>query len=288
MIEDRDYMRQPEYRDPMFSGFRWSWTMVLIAVNLLVFVLMEIEAAYNPEGLVKMYQYCALSNEGLGHGYIWQFISFQFLHAGPMHFFGNMLGLFFLGRIVEHMIGGRRFILLYLMCGIFGGVLQALLGLMFPSVFGLEVVGASAGVFGLLAAWAALEPEGQMLVFFILPVKTKHLAWFSAVVAAFYILVPAERGIAHAAHLGGMFMGWFFIKKILQGDWSKLTGALRPAEKNRPRRPKLEPLEPKTDTDFLQNQVDAILDKISAHGIQSLTAREREILESARKKMTKS
>jgi membrane associated rhomboid family serine protease len=288
MIENRDYMRQPEYRDPMFSGFRWSWMVALILVNLLVFVVMEICKAYYVEGFVGIVQYGALSNEGLSHGYVWQFITFQFLHAGPMHFAGNMMALFFLGRMVEPMIGHRRFILLYLTCGIVGGVFQTLLGLVFPNVFGISVVGASAGVLGLLAALAALEPETEMLVFFILPVKIKYLAWISAVVAAFYILVPAERGIAHAAHLGGMFMGWFFIKKILQGDWSKLAGALRPAEKSQPRRPKLEPLDSKTDTDFLQNQVDAILDKISAHGIQSLTARERETLESARKKMTKS
>jgi predicted DNA binding protein len=89
--------------------------------------------------------------------------------------------------------------------------------------------------------------------------------------------------VAHAAHLGGMAMGWFFVRKILQGDWSRLTGALRPAKKVLPRRISPEPLEKKSAAGFVESEVDPILDKISAHGLQSLTPREREILEAARK-----
>ena len=288
MIDDRDYMRQPEYREPMFHGFHWSWTTVLIAANLVVFILMEICKAYYADGFIKIFEYFALSNDGMAHGYLWQFLSFQFLHAGGSHFVGNMLALFFLGRMVESMVGGKRFLMLFITSGLIGGVFQTILGLVFPNVYGLPVVGASAGVCGLLAALAALMPETEMLVFFVFPVKIKYIALFGAIVAAFYVVVPAWPGVAHAAHLGGMAFGWFFVRKILHGDWTKLTGILRRAEKSQPRRPNLEPLEPAPDTDFLQNQVDAILDKISAHGMKSLTTREREILESARKKMTKS
>ena len=288
MLDDREYMRQPEYREPMFHGFHWSWTIVLIAINLIVFVMMEVFRAYDYAGFGKFFEYFALSNQGLAHGYVWQFLTFQFLHAGGMHFVGNMVGLYFLGRMVESMIGGRRFLVLYISSGLIGGVFQSLLGLIFPSVFGLPVVGASAGVFGLLAAVAALNPEGVILLFFILPVKMKYAALLAAVVAAFYIVVPVEIGVAHAAHLGGMAMGWLFVRKILHGDWSRLTGMLRRAEKVQPPRIKPEPLDPKNETDFLESQVDPILDKISAHGIGSLTTREREILEAARKKMSRS
>jgi hypothetical protein len=83
-----------------------------------------------------------------------------------------------------------------------------------------------------------------------------------------------------------MAMGWFFVRKILQGDWSRLGGALRPAEKPKPSRP--QPLEKIDDDNFVESEVDPILDKISAHGIQSLTAREREILETARKQIRRS
>jgi len=289
MLEDRDYMRQSEYDEPRWRrrfGIHWSWTMVLLLANLLVFVLMEINKAYNTEGFVKIFQYCALSNGGLSHGYIWQFITFQFLHLGRWHIARKMLALFFLGRAVEVMIGRKRFLLLYITSGIIGGVFQTALGLIFPNVFGIPVVGASAGVFGLLAALAALEPDGEMLMFFVLPVKTRHLVWVAVIVAVFYIIVPAEPGVAHAAHLGGIAMGWFFVRKILHGDWSRLTGALRPVKKEKPRRARVIVAdEPVADG---AGEVDTILEKISAHGINSLTKREREILESARKKMSRS
>jgi len=91
--------------------------------------------------------------------------------------------------------------------------------------------------------------------------------------------------VANAAHLGGMAMGWFFVRKIMQGDWARLEGALRLGRKtNRPAAaPAMRVKE--SDDDFVASEVDPILDKISAHGIQSLTARERQILESARQKM---
>jgi len=290
VIEDRDYMRQPEYQEPWFHGFRWTWTMILIAINLVVFVLMEIEKGYNIEGFLKIFQYCALSNAGIFHGYVWQYLTFQFLHASGNHFVGNMIGLFFFGRLVEERIGSKKMLLMYLVSGVVGGLLQTALGLVFPTVFGYPVVGASAGVLGLLAAYAALEPDGAILLFFVIPVKVKYLAAAIAVVALFYTLVPAAPGLAHAAHLGGMVMSWLFIRKIFPADWSGAGKLFQRAEKSQPSRPKpkLEPVEPSGDTDFLQNQVDAILDKISAHGMKSLTTREREILESARKKMTKS
>jgi hypothetical protein len=132
------------------------------------------------------------------------------------------------------------------------------------------------------------ERELTMLILFVIPVhmRAKTLLIGSAVLAVAGIAFPMDN-VANAAHLGGMAMGWFFVRKILQGDWSRLEGALRPAEKILPRRPALEPLEKKSAAGFVESEVDPILDKISAHGIQSLTPRERDILETARKKMAK-
>ena len=151
------------------------------------------------------------------------------------------------------------------------------------------MVGASACAFGLVAAYALMFPERELtlLLFFIIPVhlRAKTLLIGSAVLAlaGFFFPKAIMPGVAHAAHLGGMAMGWFFVRKILQGDWSRLTGALRPAKKVLPRRISPEPLEKKSAAGFVESEVDPILDKISAHGLQSLTPREREILEAARK-----
>src|SRR5580704_16064810 len=108
MLEDRDYMRDPEFGEQRWRlnfRLRWTWTMVLLAVNLLVFVLVEINKAYNPAGSATILQYFALSKEGLLQGYVWQLFTFQFLHFAPWHFVGNMIGLYFLGRGVEAVLG---------------------------------------------------------------------------------------------------------------------------------------------------------------------------------------
>jgi membrane associated rhomboid family serine protease len=294
MIDDRDYMRQPEYHP---AGRFFSMTVLLIVANLMVFVLLEISNAYTKDLSKNIFYYCALSNEGLSHGFVWQYLTFQFLHVGPWHFIFNMLALFIFGRPVEERIGGRRLLLVYLACGVVGGVFQTLLGVIFPDTYGVQVAGASAGVFGLLAVLAALEPDGEILIFFFLPSKMKYLAWSAALVATFYVIVPAQQGIAHAAHLGGMAMGVFYVQQVLHGRWFHFKNPLRRESpralvtagkgKNKLLSFTADAKEEFSTDEFLKNEVDPILDKISAHGIQSLTARERETLEKARAKMVK-
>jgi membrane associated rhomboid family serine protease len=204
-----------------------------------------------------------------------------------MHILLNSWAIYMFGREVEAFIGGKKFLALMFSSGIVGGVFQILVALVWPLYFGGPVVGASACAFGLVAAFAMMFPEREltMLIFFVIPIqlRAKTLLIGSAVLAVAVIVFPTDN-VANAAHLGGMAMGWFFVRKILQGDWVRLAGALRPVEKVLPRRqrPVLEPFEKKSGADFLESEVDPILDKISAHGLQSLTPREREILETAR------
>lgn len=290
-------MRQGGYHRPMQV---LSLTTLLIVVNLIVFVWEEVAIAYFPGGASNTFNYFALSNDGIAHGFIWQYLTFQFLHLGRWHFIGNMVGLYFLGRVLEPMISRTQFLTLYLGSGLVGGVFQTLLGLIFPNVFGIPVVGASAGIFGLLAALGTLEPDMEMLLFFLLPIRVKYLAWFGAIVAAFYILVPAEPGIAHAAHLGGMLGGFLFIRLFVQHRWHlpqwrfpvrrsapRELAAKRASKKSFWNATSIPPAEDLTPDEFLQKEVDPILDKISERGIQSLTPRERDILEKARSKMNR-
>jgi membrane associated rhomboid family serine protease len=294
MLEDRSYMREPEFKTRTVS----SMTITLLLVHLAAFVLLEINRAYNREGFLKIFQYCALSTEGLSRGHLWQFLTFQFLHAGGWHFAFNMLGLYLFGRAVEESVGRRHFLLLYFASGVVGGVLQSILGFLFPNAFGLAVVGASAGVFGVIAAFAALDPDREILLFFVLPMRAKHFLWIAAGVALFYIVVPAEPGVAHGAHLGGMLAGVAYVRWIIQSAvslrmWQPFRPRRRPQELVKVRFPKAAPWQKAQKGerrevaagDFISREVDPILDKISAHGIQSLTERERKILEAAREKM---
>jgi membrane associated rhomboid family serine protease len=290
MLEDRDYMRQPEYQN---SGWRqafpsrWSWTVVLLAVYAVVFVAELVISRFFPEQSF-VFRYLTLSKEGMALGFVWQLVTYQFMHAGWMHLFFNCWAIYTFGRELESLLGGRKFFALMFSSGVVGGVFQVLVSLLWPELFGGPVVGASACAFGLVAAFALIFPEREltMLIFFVIPVnlQAKTLLMVSAVLAVMGIIFPLDN-VANAAHLGGMAMGWLFVRKILQGDWSGLTGARRPAKKKLPRRQVVDPLEPKGDTDFLESEVDPILDKISARGIQSLTAREREILQAARSRI---
>jgi membrane associated rhomboid family serine protease len=301
MLEDRDYMRQAGYHR---SWQTFSITSLLILVNFIVFVWWEVTRVYFPAAHSFTGTYFALSNDGLAHGFIWQLLTFQFLHLNGSHIVVNMLGLFFVGRALEPMISSRQYLILYLCSGLVGGAFQSLLGVVFP-VFAGPVLGASASVCGLLAAVATLEPDMEMLVFFLLPVRVKYIAWGFAVVAAFYVIVPAQPApgqpaIAQAAHLGGMLGGFVFIRFFIQHRWHmpqwsfpsrryvpRELAAKRANKKSFWNATPIPPAEDLTPDEFLQKEVDPILDKISERGIQSLTAREREILEKARSRMNR-
>ena len=153
----------------------------------------------------------------------------------------------------------------------------------------------------MIAAFAALFPDRELtlLLFFVIPLRlsARTLLILSAVLAVAGVVFPTDN-IANAAHLGGMVMGFIFVRQFIQGRWWQWKF---PVRRSAPREfvtarvgrgkfwrsaagPASEDL---SAEEFLQKEVDPILDKISAHGIQSLTAREREILEKARTKMAK-
>lgn len=286
MLEDRSYMRQESWRS------QWSLTFLLILANVAVFAVQEINKFYLKYPLDY---YFALSNKGLSHGYIWQLLTFQFLHADGWHLVFNMLGLFFFGRVVEQRLGKSAFLKIYFLSGTIGGLFQALLGWILPQHFGISVVGASAGVLGLLAASAVLDPNALIFVSFILPIRAKYVLYIVAAVSIFYIFVPNSR-IAHAAHLGGLLTGVAYVRwGYLAEDWwadRRRRSWSRRRELTKVRLPKSAPWgrakaspEDLPPAEFISREVDPILDKISAHGLQSLTPRERKILEAAREKM---
>ncbi|HXR04315.1 MAG TPA: rhomboid family intramembrane serine protease [Verrucomicrobiae bacterium] len=298
MLDDRDYMRQPVYRDrPRMP--QMSFTIALLIVNAVVFL---IECAvYGYPLQFPIDSYFALSVEGLEHGCVWQLLTYQFMHAGVLHILFNGWAIYVFGHAIEETIGGKKFLTLFLTGGVIGGLFQALAALLWPEYFGGPVVGASAGAFGLVAAYAMLFPERELmlLLFFIIPIRltAKMLLIFSAVLALLGLVFPANH-IANAAHLGGMLTGVIFIRQFVQGRWLPWKFPARRAVPRelvnvraaksgswRSSTGKLD--EEQTTDEFVSSEVDPILDKISAHGIQSLTAREREILEKARAKMTK-
>jgi len=248
----------------------------------------------------------ALSQEGLLQGRIWQLVTYQFMHGGLLHLLVNMLLVFFFGRAIEDALGRKGVLQIYLLSGVVGGLVQLLYQVIMHKLahgyYGGSVVGASASGLGLLAAFAALFPHREitLLLFFFIPVslRARTLLWNSLGLAVFGMLVPMGN-VAEAAHLGGIITGLAYIHWIVQGSGWPSFGRSKPAARPRvlvtapfPKRPfwqrsKASEIDDLPPAEFISREVDPILDKISAYGIQSLTDRERRILEAARAKMAK-
>jgi membrane associated rhomboid family serine protease len=250
----------------------------------------------------------ALSADGLAHGRVYQLFTFQFLHGGLWHLLMNMIGLYFFGRAIEQMLGSAGMLKLYLASGVIGGLVQVALAFAFPRIFGAAVVGASAGIFGLIAAFATRSPDEPitLLVFFILPVtfKARVLLIIEACIALAGVLGPLlphpmfGGNIANGAHLGGMLTGiawirWSLMSRPVLNDWRPFWGRRQPRRElartapKRSSRSASRKAEEVPPAEFISREVDPILEKISAHGIHSLTERERQILEAARSKMAR-
>lgn len=299
MLEDRDYMR-PEGPKPGLV-FRLSATVWIIVVNFAVFamqLIFPLATAGGGRDGVFLEDYLALHPAALLHGAVWQLLTFQFLHGGIGHLSLNCLTLYLFGRPLEQDWGKRRFLWLYFGAGVGGGLLQAICGLLFPGHFGLApTLGASAGVFGLVAAfaWQRWDEPLNLLVAFVLPVtiKAKWLLAVETALALLGLLRPDQ--IAHAAHLGGILVGVALARAMEKGLWQERPRAISRVMPHRPSPLRVEPAtvasptrsprsasRPDQDADFISREVDPILEKISAHGIQSLTAEERRVLERAR------
>jgi membrane associated rhomboid family serine protease len=298
MLSDRSYMRREAHTPP------WSPTIALIVVNIAVFLFQ----ATSPQLAQQINAYFALSAEGLRAGYVWQLLTFQFLHGGVPHLVLNLVGLYFFGRPVEERLGRMGLLQVYLGSGVLGGLFQAGAAAAWHSVFGGPTLGASAGVCGLLAAFAMLDPEATLLVLFVIPARAKYVLIAAIAITVGFIVTAGrvtsgEPGVAHAAHLGGFLGGiayvrwnsWFpgtaaFWRRFQFG--SRLRPRARARELVNVRYPKAASWQRRKGQtkdapqgDFISREVDPILDKISAHGLQSLTEEERKILEAARDKM---
>src|SRR5437867_4849876 len=162
-LADRTYMRS----GGVHRG--WSLTLLILVVNVVVFL---VEYANGRQSHKAFLEYGALSLDGVRRGFLWQFLTYQFLHGGLPHLVLNSLALYFFGRPLEEMLSKGTFLKLYLLSGLAGGVVQVLLALVSPR-FGVPMVGASAGICGLIAAFALLSPDSTIYLGFVLPIRAK-------------------------------------------------------------------------------------------------------------------
>lgn len=136
----------------------------------------------------------------------WQLVTYAFLHGSFSHILFNMFAVWMFGLQVEHAWGSRRFIVYYVACVLGAAVTQLVVQQVTGSVW--PTIGASGAVFGLLLAYGVMWPENRvMLIFFPVPIKAKWFVLIYAAAELMFGVTGAMPGIAHFAHLGGLFGG---------------------------------------------------------------------------------
>ncbi|MFI5311222.1 MAG: rhomboid family intramembrane serine protease [Gemmatimonadales bacterium] len=202
----------------------------------------------------------------------WSIVTYMFLHGGVMHILFNMIALFFFGPRVEARLGARRFATLYFISGISG----ALLSFLFAPY--AAVIGASAAVFGVMLAFAWFWPRDQILIWGILPVEARWLVVITTAMALWSGMRGSTGGVADFAHLGGYAGAFLYLK------WIASVPGMRRFQKQAtagvPDRTlsNWKKVDTKTVHEANRDEVNRILDKISAMGLGSLTPQEKVFL----------
>ena len=211
----------------------------------------------------------------------WSLITYMFLHAGFFHILGNMIMLWVVGNIIEGFLGKNKVYQIYLLSGLLGGVLHIIMYTFFPALAETQhlvnTLGASGAVMGIMVATITLLPEYQIRLMLIGVIK---LRWIVIGLLVLNILSLGGPGnTSYTVHIGGALIGFLYIRYI-QGR----LGFTLPKIKNPFKRSKLKVERNKTRVNTYvkhnanQDEVDAILDKISRSGYGSLTQQEKDVL----------
>lgn len=180
---------------------------ILVMVNVIVYILTNLfDIRIN--GISLIY-YLSLIPPFVRHGYVWQFVTYMFVHSDFSHIFFNMYALMIFGISLERAIGSYEFLLFYFLSGILGGVLKYI-----ASVTGIVpmsvVLGASGAVYALMFLTAVLFPFNRVLLFFIFPMRLPL-----AVLVFIFIEVTSQvmgtgAGVAHLIHLSSILVAWLY------------------------------------------------------------------------------
>jgi len=273
-----------------------SVTMWIIIVNVVIHVLAN-------TALPQLYQWGHFSTyEGFQRLQVWRLVTFQFLHdpSSIMHLVFNMFGMWVFGGIVEEALGRRKYLAFYLVCGIFGGLMYLLLNLagaflpfQLPGFLFANpktpLIGASAGVFGVIMACAYVAPT-MRVQFILIPISLtmKMMAYLYVGFAVLNLLLGGGNAGGDAAHVGGAIAGAYFIRNshllldffdVLNDSRSKGAGGTKRPRKSGGKRA-ARSSQPREYAKLAQEEaeIDAILAKIQDEGIGSLTAKEKKLL----------
>ena len=208
---------------------------------------------------------------------IWQPVTYMFLHDpySIMHILFNMIFLCMFGVELEREWGTKEFLKYYFITGIGAGIINMLL----TGISATPTIGASGAIYGIMLAYALKYPDRKIYVYMLFPVKLKYFMGFLILVQFFSTFSPYSDGIAHAAHLGGIIIGyvylkfWYLFYKLKSG----LGGLFQSSSKSDPGMKYTKGGDDKTE--YYRRKIDEILDKINRVGYLNLSKEEKDLLE---------
>jgi len=186
--------------NPVFDYLTGSVVNQIIVANVIIYVIQVILARSPFIDLFGLTPHVVLSR-----GYVWQLVTYMFLHGSPWHLLLNMFIIWMFGTPLEGVWGSNRFLNYYVVCGLGGALLSFLFS------FNTTVIGASAAGYGILLAYAILFPYSEIYVWGLFPVRARTLVIFMVVIE-FVSGITGGDGVAHFAHLGGMGTGFIYLK----------------------------------------------------------------------------
>ncbi|MDQ2659056.1 MAG: rhomboid family intramembrane serine protease [Verrucomicrobiota bacterium] len=246
----------------------------LIGINVAVFVAQLFLESWE-QGFVR--EFLGFSGNGVENAYAWQFFTAVFLHSGPWQLLGNMLVLYVLGRDLESVLGQRHFFFLY-----FAGAAAGEMGHLFLMPTDTVLLAASGGVAAVVMAYATILPELELTsLTFVVPLrlKAKYLAYAAVAIGAVLLLFDRTGTVTHSSYLGGCAAGWLYAHLLGFGRPSFLQRALHQRKMAAERYRQMDAEQ------FIAEEVDPLLEKISRTGLGSLSRRERRTLALAREKL---
>ncbi|MEL6917925.1 MAG: rhomboid family intramembrane serine protease [Bacteroidota bacterium] len=283
----------------MSTGLKYQFARLsiaekLIAINVLVFILNGLVTFLMKLPSDLILQWFELPKDFLDFiGQPWSIVTYSFFHGGFGHIFWNMLMLYFSARIFLNLFGERRFINVYFLGVILGGLIFLLSYNVFPALLGANtaLIGASAGVTAVLIFICAYIPNQEVRIIFF-NVKLWYIGAFFVLVDLIQIPYGGNVG-GRLAHLGGAFLGYIYARQLLNGRdigegfsnfLDGIANMFKKKEKKAPlktvyRKGKASGRTPVNyDKESRQRKIDAILDKISKSGYESLSKAEKDFL----------
>ncbi|MEO8615476.1 MAG: rhomboid family intramembrane serine protease [Luteolibacter sp.] len=281
-MADRDYYRKPNHPGDGMMAQLTPVVKWLLILNLGIYFLDTLVLKGDmPDGPIRSFGAFAIRS-AVFEGKIWEFITFQFIHGFVGHVLFNCLGIFFFGPWLERWWGSRKFLIFYLLCGAAGAVfftLLVLLGILPHNNYESGLVGASAGIYGILIGVAVIAPSLRVALLFPpieLSMRQLAVALMAISIGSIILKLGGNEG-GEAGHLGGAILGFILVRYPRLLGRSGEVEIFRPTAFSHPPETKIRPrsaMEKGQDS-----ELDRILDKISAQGFQSLTDEERATLQ---------